>query len=239
MDPVSQAVAPLSASKFSIMALFFQADPVVKAVMVALVFASLWSWAIIFSKLLTLRRVQGRSTAFEEIFWSSNSLDAIYERTGNRPRDPLSAVFCAAMAEWRRCFSRGGRASSEAQGLIHQRVERVMHLTVNREMSQLEKRMGFLASVGSTAPFIGLFGTVWGIMNSFEAIASAQNTSLTVVAPAIAEALFATALGLIAAIPTVIAYNKISGDLNQYGARLDAFVQEFGALISRKMDEGK
>lgn len=238
MEPTLQTLTAVSTPHFSVMSLFLQADLVVKLVMLSLVFASVWSWAITFSKLINLARIRKLSTIFEESFWSGSSLDAIYERTGNRARDPLSAVFCAAMAEWRRSFARG-KPTSDIQGLVHERLERIMQVTVGREMGRLEKHMGFLASVGSTAPFVGLFGTVWGIMNSFEAIASAQNTSLTVVAPAIAEALFATALGLMAAIPTVIAYNKISSDLNQYGARLDAFVHEFGAIISRKMDEGQ
>ncbi len=238
MEPTLQTLQPLSQHNFSVIALFTQADPMVKFVMISLVIASIVSWAIIFSKLIRLKQVKILSGAFEEAFWSGGSLDALYERTGNRPRDPISAVFCAAMVEWRRSFPKG-RFSSDTRGLLHQRLERVMQVAVSREMEKLEKHVGVLASVGSTAPFMGLFGTVWGIMNSFESIAVAQNTSLTVVAPAIAEALFATALGLMAAIPTVIAYNKISGDLNLYGARLDAFVHEFGAIISRKMDEGQ
>ena len=236
--PLSQ-LAPIAAAppSFSVMSLFWGADPIVKMVMIALVMASVWSWAIIFSKILLLRRIQSMSFAFEESFWAGSSLEALYERLGNRPREPFSAVFCAAMAEWRRCFAKG-KISADIRGNLHHRLERVMQVAVTRETGRLERHMGFLASVGSTAPFIGLFGTVWGIMNSFESIALAQNTSLTVVAPAIAEALFATALGLIAAIPAMVAYNKISGDLNAYGTRLDAFVQEFSGAIARQMDEG-
>ena len=147
----------LPAANFSVLSLFLQADMVVKLVMLLLVFASLWSWTIIFSKIITLGRIRTLSSRFEEHFWAATSLDAVYERTGNRPRDPISAVFCAAMAEWRRSFTRG-RSVADSQGMVHQRVERLMHMTVGREMGRLEKHMGFLASVGSTAPFVGLFG---------------------------------------------------------------------------------
>ena len=149
------------------------------------------------------------------MFWSGNSLDDLYDRLGNRPFDPMSAVFVSAMREWRRSAQRGLSDLQQGEAL-HDRIDRVMQVTVGREMEQLERYMPFLASVGSTSPFIGLFGTVWGIMNSFNSIAATKNTSLAVVAPGIAEALFATALGLVAAIPAVVAYNKISNDLNRF-----------------------
>jgi biopolymer transport protein TolQ len=149
----------------------------------------------------------------------------------------MSSIFVSAMREWHRSSERGGTGSEHTRASLQQRIERVMHITLGREMERLEKHMIFLASVGSSAPFIGLFGTVWGIMNSFTSIAASENTSLAVVAPGIAEALFATALGLVAAIPAVIGFNKLSGDLNRYAGRLEAFAGEFGAIMSRQLDE--
>ena len=221
---------------FSIFGLFLQADLVVKSVMVLLVFASLWCWVVIFDKVLKMRRLKDQATAFEETFWSGGSLEELYDRIGNRPVDPMSAVFSAAMREWRRSSARAGGGAA-LRVTLQERIERVMEVSLGREMERLEKYMPLLASVGSTAPFIGLFGTVWGIMNSFAAIAAEKNTSLAVVAPGIAEALFATALGLIAAIPAVLAYNKISNDLSRYSNRLEAFTGEFAAILSRQLDE--
>ena len=213
-------------------ALFLQADWVVKAVMILLLLASIWCWAIIIDKLRRLRRLSAQADAFEESFWSGGSLDDLYEEVGKRPTEPMSAIFSAAMKEWRRSGTRGKvRASLQA------RIERVMQVTLGREMVQVERYMTFLASVGSTAPFIGLFGTVWGIMNSFAAIAGSKSTNLTVVAPGIAEALFATALGLVAAIPAVIFYNKLSSDMSKYAGRLEAFSAEFSAILSRQLEE--
>jgi biopolymer transport protein TolQ len=218
---------------FSIWALFLKADVIVKAVIVILLVASLWCWAIIFDKWLGLRRLNSSATEFESVFWSGGSLDQLYDRIGSQPRDPMSAVFVAAMKEWRRLPAVGG------MGSLSQRIERVMQITLSREMGQVEKNMTFLATTGSTAPFIGLFGTVWGIMNSFQSIAISKNTSLAVVAPGIAEALFATALGLLAAIPAVVAYNKLSKDLDRYEGRLDSFAGELAAYLSREMDGGR
>ena len=237
MPPSLDALGAAGAPSFSAFAFFWQADPVVKAVMAGLTLASVWSWAIIFSKRMILSRLQARSAKFEALFWSGHSPDAVYEKVAKYPQDPMSSIFCAAMAEWRRPGGHGRPFLSQMSETLRQRIERIMGVTLDREIRELEKYTGFLASLGSTAPFVGLFGTVWGIMNSFQAIASAQNTSLTVVAPAIAEALFATALGLVAAIPAVIAYNKIAADLANYGARLESFMHEFSALLSRKMDE--
>jgi len=237
MPPSLEALGAAGAPSFSAFALFWQADPVVKAVMAGLTLASVWSWAIIFSKRIILSRLQARSAKFETLFWSGHSPDAVYEKVAKYPHDPMSSIFCAAMAEWRRPGGHGRPLFSQMSEPLKQRIERIMGVALDREIRELEKHTGFLASLGSTAPFVGLFGTVWGIMNSFQAIASAQNTSLTVVAPAIAEALFATALGLVAAIPAVIAYNKIAADLANYGAHLESFMQEFSALLSRKMDE--
>ncbi|MBV8915940.1 MAG: protein TolQ [Acetobacteraceae bacterium] len=215
--------------------LFLQADLVVKIVMLLLLGASIWVWAIVFEKFTTLRRANRDAAAFEDRFWSGGSLDELYDTEGAKPRHPLAAVFGAAMGEWRRSAQVAGADLS--RGSVRDRVDRAVAVTVQREMDRLERWMVFLASVGSTAPFIGLFGTVWGIMRSFSAIATSRNTNLSVVAPGIAEALFATAIGLVAAIPAVLAYNKISSDLARFAARLEGFGSEFGAILSRQSEE--
>ncbi|WP_259782784.1 protein TolQ [Aestuariispira ectoiniformans] len=235
MDTVSLAGA-MEVHELSIMGLFWQADWIVKLVMIALVLASVWCWAIIIEKLMKLRKLRRLANRFEDAFWSGGSLDDLYERVGQYPADPMSSVFSSAMREWRRSASRGLNGSSGVS--LNERIERVMQVTLSREMDQLERYLPFLASVGSSAPFVGLFGTVWGIMNSFASIAATKQTSLAVVAPGIAEALFATALGLVAAIPATIAYNKISTDLGRFGNRLESFSQEFSSIISRQLDEG-
>jgi biopolymer transport protein TolQ len=199
--------------------------------------ASIWCWTIIFDKWLRLRSLFRRADQFEEAFWSGGSLEELYDRIGARPLDPMSSIFVAAMREWRRATAKGLGEGEAARGGLARRIDRVMQVTLSREMEQLEARMGFLASVGSTAPFIGLFGTVWGIMSSFHNIGASKNTSLAVVAPGIAEALFATALGLVAAIPAVLAYNKLSTDVDRYAVRLEAFSGEFGAILSRQLEE--
>jgi biopolymer transport protein TolQ len=218
--------------------LFVNADWVVKGVMLLLLAASLWSWAIIFEKLLNLRRLNRLADRFESAFWSGGAVDDLYDRISAHPPDPMSAVFVAAMREWRRFAARrsGDNEPEKAQGL-GERIERVMQLTAGRELERVERYMTFLASTGSTAPFVGLFGTVWGIMNSFQAIGATKNTSLAVVAPGIAEALFATALGLLAAIPAVLAYNTLSRDLDRYAARINGFSGEFLAILSRQLED--
>ena len=223
----------LEGAHFGMTEMFLRADVVVKSVMISLILASIWCWAIIFEKMLTVRRLNKRSSEFEHAFWSGQSLDELYERISSNPRDPMSAVFVAAMREWRRV---SGEMTANLKVGVSDRIERVMQITVHREMDRAEKYMTFLATTGATAPFIGLFGTVWGIMNSFQSIAMSSNTSLVVVAPGIAEALFATALGLLAAIPAVVAYNKLSKDLDRYAGRLDSFAGEFSAILSREMD---
>ena len=220
---------------FGMLALFERADLIVKSVIILLLLASLWCWAIIFEKWIGVRRLNKRSNAFEKTFWSGQSLDDLYDRISAEPRDPMSSVFVAAMREWRRSPSKSGIGGATIS--LAERIDRVMHITVQREMDRVERYMTFLATTGSTAPFIGLFGTVWGIMNSFQSIALSKNTSLAVVAPGIAEALFATALGLLAAIPAVVAYNKLSRDLDRYAGRLDNFAVEFGAILSREMED--
>ncbi|MDP1724733.1 MAG: protein TolQ [Alphaproteobacteria bacterium] len=217
---------------FSFIGLFLRADLVVKTVMIVLILASIWCWAIIFEKITRIRRLNKSANEFEDRFWSGQSLEDLFKQIGPQPTDPMSSIFVSGMREWARSL----RASNPVQGL-QARIERVMTVTLGREMEDLEKYMSFLASVGSTATFAGLFGTVWGIMSSFQAIAVSQNTSLAVVAPGIAEALLATALGLVAAIPAVVAYNKISNDLNRYAKRLEAFTTEFSSILSRRVEE--
>ncbi len=226
----------VDAINLSVWGLFWSAHWVVKTVIVILLLASVWSWAIIFEKVMRMRWLLRRAGRFEDAFWSGGSLDELYDQVGQRPNDPMSAVFSAAMREWRRSLSRRTSGAS-VTGSLQERIDRVMHVTVGREMERLERYMAFLASVGSTAPFIGLFGTVWGIMNSFQSIAASKQTTLAVVAPGIAEALFATALGLVAAIPAVVFYNKLSNDLNRYAGRLEAFSGEFSAILSRQIEE--
>ena len=233
----SAALAGSIGHDLSVWGLFLQADIVVKIVMIILIFASFWCWAIIFEKILRMRRLWAHAEEFEEAFWSGGSLEELYDRIGDRPTSPIASIFTAAMREWRRSAAKGIADAAQKAGLA-QRIDRVMQVTLGREMEGLERNMTFLASVGSTGPFVGLFGTVWGIMNSFQAIANSKDTSLAVVAPGIAEALFATALGLVAAIPAVVAYNKISSDLGRYAARLESFSGEFSAILSRQFDEG-
>jgi len=226
------------ASDLSMWSLFWRADLVVKGVILVLLCASVWCWAIIFEKYFRLRRLNAQASAFETAFWSGGAIDDLFDQVGAQPQDPMSAVFVAAMREWRRAVGRvaGEEASPSSLGL-QDRIDRVMQITANREVERIERYMTFLASTGSTAPFIGLFGTVWGIMNSFQAIGVTKNTSLAVVAPGIAEALFATALGLLAAIPAVLAYNLLSRDLDRYAGRLTGFSEEFLAILSRQKEE--
>jgi biopolymer transport protein TolQ len=237
VSQVALAGAGVVPHDLSIVSLFLQADLVVKIVCILLLLASFWSWAVIFDKLTKLRRLRRDAESFEETFWSGGSLDDLYDRIGTRPADPMSAVFAAAMREWRRTAARGRVPNTGTKTGLQERIERVMQVTLGREMDRLERFMPFLATVGSTAPFVGLFGTVWGIMNSFQSIAAAKNTSLAVVAPGIAESLFATALGLVAAIPAVIAYNKFATDFGRYSGRLEGFATEFSAILSRQLDE--
>jgi len=224
------------AHDMSMWGLFMQADPIVKLVMLLLVAASVWSWSIIFGKRKLIKNLNKKADAFEDSFWSGEALDKIYARVKHAKDDPMLSTFSAGMEEWNSGISGGIPSRENLQAGLRQRVERAMSVTIGREMNLLERGMTFLASTGSTAPFIGLFGTVWGIMNSFSSIAATNNTSLAVVAPGISEALFATALGLVAAIPAVIAYNVFSTELNRYADRLEAFTDEFVAILSRHLD---
>lgn len=218
-------------------ALFMKADIVVKAVMGILLFASFWSWAIILGKWMRLGSVRGQAEKFEQMFWSGRSLDEVYATIQARnEHHPLANVFVAAMREWKRSHE-AGPVSAGLLPSVKDRIAKVMNVTIGRELTRLESSLGFLATVGVNATFIGLFGTVWGIMNSFRQIAASHDTSLAVVAPGIAEALFATAMGLVAAIPASIAYNHLSTGVNRVAARLEGFSDEFAAILSRQLDE--
>ncbi|MBX9618225.1 protein TolQ [Candidatus Raskinella chloraquaticus] len=227
-------VAALSnVSDFSFVGLFVQAHIVVKLVMTGLFGASIMTWAIIFEKIVTYRRLRRDMDDFEDKFWAGRSLEELFRSLANENNVGLAAVFVAAMREWKRTQEAGGRGITG----LKDRIDKVMDVTIGREAERLESRLLFLATVGSSSPFIGLFGTVWGIMTSFQAIAVSKNTNLAVVAPGIAEALFATAIGLVAAIPAVIAYNNLQAVAGRHVARMEAFADEFSAIISRQIDE--
>lgn len=228
-----EIAAATPSGEFSFLALFLQAHIVVKIVMIGLLLASVWSWAIILEKLVAFARARREADRFEHQFWSGQSLDDLYAFLSQQRPRAMAALFVAAMREWKRSMEGG---SSRPLPGVQLRVEKVMDVSITREMDRLERRLLFLATVGSTAPFVGLFGTVWGIMTSFQAIAQSKNTNLAVVAPGIAEALFATALGLLAAIPAVIFFNKFSSELSRHGQRLDSFADEFSAILSRQID---
>jgi biopolymer transport protein TolQ len=218
-------------------ALFMKADIVVKAVMGVLLLSSVWSWAIIIGKWVRIGRVRQQAERFEQMFWSGRSLDDVYQTLQARTEHhPMAHVFVAAMREWKRSFE-SGSVSTGLLPSVKDRINKVMNVTISREITRLESSLGFLATVGVNATFIGLFGTVWGIMNSFRSIAASHDTSLAVVAPGIAEALFATAMGLLAAIPASIAYNHLSTSVGRIASRLEGFSDEFAAILSRQLDE--
>jgi biopolymer transport protein TolQ len=217
----------------SIWGLFWQAGWVVKLVMLGLLAASVWTWAIIIDKLIAYARMRSALNSFEQVFWSGQSLEELYRTLSDRKTTGMAAIFVSAMREWKKSFEKGARSPLGLQN----RIDKAMDLALTREMERLESRLGFLATIGSAAPFIGLFGTVVGIMTSFQAIAGSKSTSLAVVAPGIAEALLATAIGLLAAIPAVIAYNKLSSDAGKIGMRMEGFADEFSAILSRQIDE--
>ena len=215
------------------LSLFMNAHIVVKVVILGLLLASVWCWAIIIDKTIRYRRIRWQMDRFEKVFWSGQSLEDLYRSLSNRATTAMAAVFVSAMREWKRSFETGARSPVGLQV----RIDKVLDATITREMERVERSLLFLATVGAAAPFVGLFGTVWGIMTSFQAIAATKNTSLTVVAPGIAEALLATALGLLAAIPAVVAYNKLSSNAGTIGQRLETFADEFSAILSRQVDE--
>ena len=218
--------------------LLWSADTVTKIVLIGLILASVWSWAIIFEKIGVLRQLKQRTAKFEEKFWSGGSLDRLYDSLGANPNEPMADMFVAAMKEWKRTNILKSKTDRGLRGVsLQQRLEKAMMVTMDKDLDSLETRLGFLASTGSVAPLVGLFGTVWGIINSFNAIAITQSNSLSAMAPGIAEALFTTAFGLIAAIPAVVAYNKISSDLDRYAKKLEAFMSEFSTILSREIDD--
>ncbi|MEO1013870.1 MAG: protein TolQ [Pseudomonadota bacterium] len=221
--------------EFSLWSLFLSAGLVVKAVMGILAISSVWSWAVIIDKSLLFGRLKRKANKFEGAFWSGRPLEELNRKIGDKADHPMARVFKAGMTEWSRAKD-GGVTESLAVG-ARDRIDRVMNVTVARELEGAERHLGVLATIGSAAPFIGLFGTVWGIMTAFQAIAATKDTNLAVVAPGIAEALFATALGLLAAIPAVVGYNRYSAALNSYAVRLEGFAGEFATILSRQLDE--
>src|SRR5918994_7162212 len=233
MNPADVAQAAPIVHDMSLFSLFWQAHFVVKLVMLGLLGASIWCWAIIVDKTLLFARTKRAMDRFEEVFWSGQSLDELYRTLSSRPSAGLAAVFVAAMREWKRSFEGSGRSVQS----LSQRIDKVLDVTIHREVERLNAGLLVLASVGSAGPYVGLFGTVIGIMNSFSSIAASKNTSLAVVAPGIAEALFATAIGLFAAIPAVLAYNKLQSQVAKLQSRLEAFADEFSAILSRQIDE--
>lgn len=221
-----------AAVDMSLIGLFMQAHLIVKIVMVGLVIASIWCWAIVFEKSAQFAKAKKSADKFEGVFWSGTSLDELYRSLAAQQNTATAAVFVSAMREWKRSVDQGPRI-----GGLQMRLQKVMDVTIAREMDRLERNLLTLATVGSISPFVGLFGTVWGIMTAFQGIAQSSNTSLAVVAPGIAEALFATALGLIAAIPAVVAFNKFNTDAARHQARLEGFADEFSAILSRQIDQ--
>ncbi|HVY50079.1 MAG TPA: protein TolQ [Devosia sp.] len=229
---VTPAAAPEPPVNFSLLGLFLSADWIVKIVMIGLLGASIWCWAIIIDKSMLYGRANRQMNAFERVFWSGQSLEDLYQQMQERPSMGLGAIFVAAMKEWKRSHEQNAASFIGVQA----RLDKVLDVAIARESDGLERRLSFLATVASASPFIGLFGTVWGIMNSFTSIAASKSTNLAVVAPGIAEALFATALGLLAAIPATIAYNKLSADANKLISRLESFADEFATILSRQLE---
>jgi biopolymer transport protein TolQ len=223
-DVATQVIGLGGSTDFSLIQLFLRADFIVKSVIIILIAASVYSWALIFEKYKLFKKIDKSTTSFEEKFWKSRSAESFYNSLTNREKDPVANIFQIAMAELIKTKSKSSAVQSA-------RVARMIEISADKELKLIEKHFTFLATVGSTAPFIGLFGTVWGIMNSFQSIAISRNTSLAIVAPGIAEALFATALGLLAAIPAVIAYNKFNSDSKKYSARIENFSKRFLSII--------
>ncbi|MCS3729281.1 biopolymer transport protein TolQ [Bradyrhizobium betae] len=236
MNPaeMAQSALPVAASAdVSLIALFWQAHWIVKGVMLGLLGCSVWVWAIAIDKIFLFARTRRSMDRFEQAFWSGESIEELYRTLSAKPTHSMAACFVAAMREWKRSFENQARSVAGLQ----MRIDKVMNVSIAREVERLERRLLVLATVGSAGPFVGLFGTVWGIMSSFQSIAASKNTSLAVVAPGIAEALFATAVGLIAAIPATIFYNKFTSEVNRQAQRLEGFADEFSAILSRQIDE--
>ena len=223
-EVATQVVGLGGSTDFSIIQLFLRADFVVKSVIIILIAASIYSWALIFEKQRLFKKIEKSTNNFEEKFWKSKSAENFYNNLSNKNQDPLTNIFQSAMVELI-------KTKSKSSSVQTARVSRVLEISGDKEINLIEKHFTFLATVGSTAPFIGLFGTVWGIMNSFQSIAISRNTSLAIVAPGIAEALFATALGLLAAVPAVVAYNKFTSDSRKYSGRIENFSKRFISII--------
>ena len=234
-ETIEKKILEESSNDFSILSLFFQADIVVKIVIILLIFSSIWSWAIIFSKYTLLKNILVDTEDFEENFYGSETLSKLSKKLGSHPTHPIESVFFSAMVYFEKVKSGFSTKNFDYKKAFCENVKKEMLIVINKELSTLEKGLNFLASVGSTAPFIGLFGTVWGIMNSFTAIGISQNTSLAVVAPGIAEALFATALGLVAAIPSVLFFNKFNNMLENISNKLEVFSEEIILIISKEI----
>lgn len=217
---------------FTLLGLFGRATLTVQIVMLMLIFASIWGWAVIIGKHVAFRRARGEAERFDAEFWSGNPLDELFDRIGEDPDGPAEKVFASGMIEWQRSQRDDGGMIAGAEA----RIDRSMDVAIAKEAETLNRGLPLLATIGSTAPFIGLFGTVWGIMNAFIEIAEQQSTNLAVVAPGIAEALLATGLGLLAAIPAVIFYNKLSSDSDRIVAGYEAFADEFATILSRQLD---
>ena len=235
MNAAEVATSPLAApvAEITIWSMFWGAHIVVKCVIIGLLCASIWSVMVIIDKSLLMRRTRRTMDLFDEAFWSGNSLDELYNKVSERPTSGTASLFVAAMREWKRSVQ---NPNASFMGL-HSRIDKVLDVSIGREIEKLESSLLVLATVASASPFVGLFGTVWGIMTAFRSIAASKNTSLAVVAPGIAEALFATAVGLVAAIPALIFYNKLQGDVSKAQARLETFSDEFSAILSRQIDQ--
>lgn len=230
MEQLAGAGTPVD---FSLIALFTRASLTVQIVMIMLIAASFWAWSIIIQKFISYNAAKREADRFDRAFWSGQPLDDLYDRVGDTPKGASERIFAAGMTEWRRSHRDDGGLIPGAPA----RIDRAMNVAINRENDRLTRGLPFLATVGSTSPFIGLFGTVWGIKTAFEEIAISQNTSLAVVAPGIAEALVATALGLLAAIPAVIFYNKLSSDSDRLIGNYESFADEFSTILSRQLDD--
>jgi biopolymer transport protein TolQ len=233
MNEIASSGLAAPIAEVSLLSMFLSAHYVVKLVMLGLLGSSIWSWAIIINKAILFARTRKAMDRFEQVFWSGSSLEELYTNLSARPTTGMATLFVAAMREWKRSVQ---TASTSFMGL-QARIEKVLDVSIAREVEKLEANLLVLATIASAGPFIGLFGTVWGIMTSFRSIAASKNTSLAVVAPGIAEALFATAIGLFAAIPALIAYNKLQGDVAKKQAKLEGFADEFSSILSRQIDQ--
>ena len=224
-------------SSLSMYGMFMDSDLFMKVLILGLLFTSVWCWAIIFDKVATFKKIRAGMKSFEEKFWAGGSLETLFTAYAKSPKDPLSVIFVSAIQEWRR--SMGERKKARSAIKVSERIDKVMQIAIDKQVDKMETRMTFLASTGSVAPLLGLFGTVWGIMDSFNAIGVTQSTNIAAVAPGVAEALFTTAVGLIAAIPAMLAYNKLTNDIDRMAQRMETFSDELSAILSRQMEQAE